>query len=193
MLITGFEPFGGDTINPTELIINKLPNSINGFVINKLLLPVEFINGPKKLIEEYDKLKPSMVMILGQAGGRNAITPELQAKNIMDAYSPDNSGYQPIDTPIIDNGPDVLLSTLPLEEIKEGVNALNVPCEISQSAGTYVCNCVLYHMLYHNKGEVPTGFIHVPFIKEQNHLDKPYMEFDVLYNTILSILAIMTK
>lgn len=193
ILVSGFEPFGGDNINPTELIIDKLPDAINGFLIKKILLPVEFINGPKILIEEYDKIKPSAVIMLGQAGGRSAITPELQGKNIMDAYAPDNSGYQPTSVAIIDNGPDVLLSTLPLEKIIEGVNTLNIPCELSKSAGTYVCNCLLYNMLYHNKGAVPTGFIHVPFIKEQNHLDKPSFEFDDVYTAVLTILDIITK
>ena len=193
ILVSGFEPFGGDNINPTELIIDKLPDAINGFLIKKILLPVEFINGPKILIEEYDKIKPSAVIMLGQAGGRSAITPELQGKNIMDVYAPDNSGYQPSNLPIINNGPDILLSTLPLDKIIEGMNALNIPCELSKSAGTYVCNCLLYNMLYYNKGEVPTGFIHVPFIKEQNHLDKPSFEFDDVYTAVLTILDIITK
>lgn len=193
ILVTGFEPFGGDNINPTELIIDKLPDAINGFLIKKILLPVEFINGPKILIEEYDKIKPSAVIMLGQAGGRSAITPELQGKNMMDAYAPDNSGYQPSNLPIINNGPDILLSTLPLDKIIEGVNALNIPCELSKSAGTYVCNCLLYNMIYYNKGEVPTGFIHVPFIKEQNHLDKPIFAFNDVYTAVLTILDIITK
>ncbi|MBP5574520.1 MAG: pyroglutamyl-peptidase I [Bacilli bacterium] len=193
ILVTGFEPFGGDNINPTELVIDKLPDAINGFLIKKILLPVEFINGPKILIEEYDKIKPSAVIMFGQAGGRSAITPELQGKNIMDVYAPDNSGYQPSNLPIINNGPDILLSTLPLDKIIEGMNALNIPCELSKSAGTYVCNCLLYNMLYYNKGEVPTGFIHVPFIKEQNHLDKPSFEFDDVYTAVLTILDIITK
>lgn len=193
ILVSGFEPFGGDNINPTELIIDKLPDAINGFLIKKILLPVEFINGPRILNEEYDKIKPSAVIMLGQAGGRSAITPELQGKNIMDAYAPDNSGYQPSNLPIINNGPDVLMSTFPLDKIIEDVNALNIPCELSKSAGTYVCNCLLYNMLYYNKGEVPTGFIHVPFIKEQNHPDKPIFEFNDVYTAVITILDIITK
>ena len=178
VLVTAFEPFGGETLNPTEMVLGMLPDTIGNHSIRKLVLPVEFGRSADIAIAEYDRLRPAAVIMLGQAGGRSAITPETTAKNLMNSDQPDNAGFLANHLRIAENGPDTLSSTLPIERIKDALAARGIPCERSDDAGTYVCNSLFYSMLMHNKGEVPTGFIHVPFIKEQGHTGKPFIELD---------------
>ncbi len=176
IFITAFEPFGGEGLNPSEMVLHDLPDEMLCHSIHKLLLPVEFRRAPEEAIAEYDRLSPDAVIMLGQAGGRSAVTPETTGRNIMNASEPDNAGFKPEHQPIIEGSPEELSSTLPVQNIIDSVISLGIPCEKSDSAGEFVCNCLLYSMLDHNKGEVPTGFIHMPYIKEQEHEDKPYME-----------------
>ena len=184
ILVTAFEPFGGEAINPAARILETLPGEIDGFKLHKLLLPVEFIRCREIALAEYDKLKPAAVIMLGQFGGADAIRVETAAVNLMHAFTPDgsprpdNAGFAPANEPLIAGGAYRLFSTFPAEEIARAVNAAGVRCEISHDAGKYVCNALLYGMLAHNRGEVPTGFLHVPYLKEQGHGDKPFMELD---------------
>ena len=186
ILVTAFEPFGGEGLNPSEMVLHDLPDEMLGRSIHKLLLPVEFHRAPEKAIAEYDRLSPDAVIMLGQAGGRSAVTPESTGRNIMSAAEPDNTGYKPDHQPITEGGPEQLSSTLPVQKIIDSVRSLGIPCERSDSAGEFVCNCLLYSMLDHNKGEVPTGFIHMPYIKEQGHEDKPYMELKDITKAIMT-------
>ena len=186
ILVTAFEPFGGDGLNPSEMVLHDLPDEMLGRIIHKLLLPVEFHRAPEEAIAEYDRLSPDAVIMLGQAGGRSAVTPESTGRNIMNAAEPDNAGYKPDHQSITEGGPEQLSSTLPMQKIIDSVRSLDIPCERSDSAGEFVCNCLLYSMLDHNKGEVPTGFIHMPYIKEQGHEDKPYMELKDITKAIMT-------
>ena len=93
ILVTAFEPFGGEKLNPTELILKRLPDTVSSYTVKKLLLPVEFARAPELTLAEYDRLTPAAVLMLGQAGGRSAVTPEIRARNIMNASLPDNAGY----------------------------------------------------------------------------------------------------
>ena len=185
IIVSAFAPFGGEAINPTELILKKLPDYVGEVEIKKLYLPVEFIKAPKILIDEYDKSNAKAVIMLGQAGGRDKITIEAIAKNLMNAKISDNSGYKPINLEIVKGGKDELNATLPIEELISEVEELNIKVSKSEDAGSYVCNCLMYGMLNYNKGEVPTGFIHVPFIKEQGKT--PFMSLSDEYNGILAI------
>lgn len=188
VLVTAFEPFGGDQLNPAQRILEKLPGVLGAYEIRKLLLPVEFIRAPEIALKEYDRISPAAVVMLGQAGGRSCITPENVAKNRMTARIPDNAGFQPQDLPVVENGPEEFRSTFPAERIVRAVRSLGVPCELSCDAGTYVCNALLYRMLAHNGGRVPAGFIHIPFIPEQGHEDKPSMkEGEILRGIIAAI------
>ncbi len=189
IFVTAFEPFGGERINPTALVLERLPDCIGGRAIRKRLLPVEFIRAVEFARAEYDRLSPSAVIMLGQAGGRSAITPETGGRNLMKAGIPDNAGWAPDGLPIAESGPETLMSTLPVDLIVRAVNAEGVPCEKSDDAGTYVCNALLYGMLYHNKGRVPTGFIHVPFIREQGHMNRPYLELEDVYKGIIAAIG----
>jgi len=194
ILVSAFEPFNGDDINPTQQILEQLPDNIDDCSIVKVLLPVEFMKAPEMLKDEYDRLSPSAVIMLGQAGGRNAITPETTAVNLMNASIPDNAGFKPVELPIIDNGPETLKSTLPADAIVGAINKSGLTAKLSNDAGRYVCNNVFYYMAYNVENKVPTGFIHVPFIKEQGHENLPFMEFENLYKGIvIAIKAVINE
>ena len=191
-------PFGDDSLNPTELILGRLPEELNGFALVKLLLPVEFGKAAELACAEYEKCRPSAVIMLGQAGGRSAITPEAVGRNMMNARIPDNAGHMPVNEPIERGGPEELYATLPLEDTVLCVRSLGLPAEISRDAGAYVCNSLLYSVLRHNGGSVPTGFIHVPFIREQvegvsGREETPYMELEDIQKAITSVIGLITE
>lgn len=173
LLVTGFEPFGGERVNPTELILCDLPESVLGMRVNRLLLPVEFRRAPELLLNEYERLHPDCVIMLGQAGGRCAITPECRAVNLMDARIPDNAGFRPEGAKITEDGEESLCSTIGAEILCRAVKSKGLPAEQSQSAGTYVCNTVMYSMLERCRFRTPAVFIHVPYIREQVEGRKP--------------------
>ena len=168
LLITGFEPFGGEEINPSWEAVKALPSEINGYKLIKLCLPVVFGEVAEMVIKEAEKEKPDVILSIGQAGGRAAITPELVAINLRHAKIPDNEGNQPKDEPIIQGGEAAYLSTLPVRKIAEANNASGVPSTLSYSAGAYVCNDLLYTLLSHFKeSKTKVAFIHIPYCKEQ--------------------------
>ena len=177
LLITGFESFAGETINPSWEAVCRLPSELNEYALTKLLIPVTFGTAAKTVIEAADKLLPDVVLCVGQAGGRSAITPELVGINLRHAANPDNSGYQPKDEPIVAHGKAAYFSTLPVRRMAEAINAAGVPSQVSYSAGAYVCNDVLYTLLARfENSNTRVGFIHVPYSDEQNK--KPSMRMD---------------
>ncbi|MBR4889618.1 MAG: pyroglutamyl-peptidase I [Clostridia bacterium] len=170
ILVTGFEPFGGETINPSWEAVKLLPDEIGGYAIEKLELPVEF--GRCAQITEATILAqaPAAVVCVGQAGGRTNVTPERIGINLKDARIPDNGGAQPKDEPIDPNGPDAYFATLPVTAMVQAMREAGVPAQASLSAGAYVCNDLLYevlHKLHRRNMEIPAGFVHVPFIPAQ--------------------------
>lgn len=193
VLVTAFEPFGGDKLNPTQMVLERLPAELSGCVLEKVLLPVEFVRSRERACEAYDRLRPDAVVMLGLAGTRDAITPETTGRNLMKARIPDNAGYEPQDEPVVPDGPETLSSTFPVEKIVEAVRAKGIPARASDSAGLYVCNNLLYAMLAHVGGAVPTGFIHVPAVPELGHPDMPSMEFDLIYEGVLAALEAVTE
>lgn len=169
LLITGFEPFGGETINPSWDAVCKLPDEISCFKLTKLLIPVVFGLGAEKVINAANEIQPDVILCIGQAGGRSAITPELVGINLRHASIPDNDGNQPMDEEIIIGGDKAYFSTLPVRKIVEAIKAKDIPSQLSYSAGAYVCNDVIYTLLSHfNGSSTKVGFIHVPYSKEQN-------------------------
>ena len=157
-------------MNPTELILSALPDTVGGARVLKQLLPVEFSAAGDIAAERILRERPSAVVLMGQAGGRDAVTPERVAINVIDAYMPDNAGVMPQDAPVVPGGPAAYFATLPIKKIVEAIKALGVPAKVSNSAGTYVCNCLMYrvlHTLCENGLDIPAGFIHFPFIEEQ--------------------------
>ena len=177
LLITGFEPFGGEEINPSWEAVKLLPDEINGYTLEKLLLPVVFGKGAETVIEAAGELRPDVILCIGQAGGRCAITPELVGINIRHASIPDNNGCLPTDESIIPGGESAYFTTLPARRMAEAIKASGIPSEVSYSAGTYVCNDVLYTLLSRFKGtDTRVGFIHIPYSSKQNK--EPCMTMD---------------
>ncbi len=169
LLITGFEPFGGETINPSWEAVARLPSEINQYSLTKLQIPVVFGEAAEKVLAAADEMCPDVILCIGQAGGRNAVTPELVGINLRHATIPDNKGYQPKDEPIVFGGDAAYFSTLPVRRMADAVNAVGVPSQVSYSAGAYVCNDVLYTLLSHfARTQTRVGFIHIPYSNEQN-------------------------
>ncbi|MCU1807247.1 pyroglutamyl-peptidase I [Cytobacillus firmus] len=165
LLLTGFEPFLDFPINPTEKIVNALDGkTVGNYEIIGHLLPVDFNRAPKKIVEEVAGKKPDAVISLGLAAGRTAITPERIAINCQDG-EPDNSGVAPEDKLIEENGPDGYFSTLPIRRMVNRLKEAGYPAAISNTAGTYLCNNVMYsvlHLLKSTNTEIPAGFVHIP-------------------------------
>ena len=175
LLLTAFSPFGGEKINPSLEAVKLLKDKILETDIIKLEVPTVFGKSIKIVADEIEKEKPDYVLCIGQADGRYGITPERVAINIDDARIPDNEGNQPIDRPIFADGEPAYFSNLPVKAMVEEIRKEGLPASLSNSAGTYVCNHLMYGVLYtlskKYKG-VKGGFIHVPFIPEQT-VDKP--------------------
>ena len=168
LLITGFEPFGGETINPSWEAVLGLADEIGEYVLTKKCIPVVFSQAAEVVLDAAKELCPDVILAIGQAGGRAAITPELVAINLRHASIPDNNGNQPKDEEIVAGGETAYFSTVPVRKIAESITASGVPSQVSYSAGAYVCNDVLYTLLSHYAGtDVCVGFIHVPYSAEQ--------------------------
>ncbi|MFO1446578.1 MAG: pyroglutamyl-peptidase I [Opitutaceae bacterium] len=173
VLLTGFEPFGGEAINPSEGVSRALEGAIiAGTRIVARVLPCVFREASTVLIDSVETLRPRAVICLGQAGGRNGITVERVAINIDDARLPDNRGGRPIDEPIVADGPVGYWSTLPIKAIVEDLRKAGVVASVSQTAGTFVCNHVFYSLMHHvstrsSVNLVSAGFVHLPWLPEQ--------------------------
>lgn len=175
VLVTGFEPFGGEAINPALEAVNMLKNEISGAEIIKLQIPVVAGKSIEQIYEKMKEIHPDLVISIGQAGGRFGVTPERVAINITDARIPDNEGNQPIDEPIFTDGETAYFSNLPVKAMVQAIKDAGYPSSLSNTAGTYICNHVMYGILYYIKKEFPNvrgGFIHVPYAASQV-VDKP--------------------
>ena len=168
LLLTGFEPFGGQTINTSWEVVKRLPAKIGEFRIVTLQVPVVFEHAAETVIEEADHVHPDVILCLGQAAGRTAITPEYIAINLRNASIHDNAGNEPHDEPVVEGGPDAIFATLPVRRMAETIAKAGAPAEVSYSAGTYVCNDLMYGLLHHYRDSgVKVGFIHVPELERQ--------------------------
>ena len=180
VLITGFDPFGGEKINPAWEAVKGIKDTIEGAKIIKLEIPTVFNKSIEKVKEAMELEKPDIVLCIGQAGGRYDMTVERVAINVDDARIEDNEGNQPIDIPVFEDGENAYFSNLPIKAMVEEIKSQGIPSSISNSAGTFVCNHIMYGVLYHiNKTykNMRGGFIHVPFINEQvlDKKNQPYM------------------
>lgn len=170
ILVTGFAPFGGENINPSWEAVKRLPDRIAGAQIVPLQLPVAFARSGEALRAAIRDHSPNAVLCVGQAGGRCGVCVERIAVNRMAASVPDNDGAQPEEEPIDPNGKNAYFATLPVREMVRNIRAGGIPAFVSNSAGTYVCNDVMYRLLQLAEREFPGlrgGFIHVPFLPEQ--------------------------
>ena len=190
VLITGFDPFGSETINPAFEAIKLLPNKILNSHIIKLELPTVFNKSIMLLENKITEINPDIIICVGQAGGRTGITVERVAINIDDARIKDNEGNQPIDKVIFKNGKNAYFSNLPIKAIVDNIKKNKLPASVSNSAGTFVCNHIMYGLLHlintkfkNKKG----GFIHVPYIPEQvlNKANTPSMSLENISKSLL--------
>ena len=170
VLLTAFEPFGGEARNASLEAMRLVPDMVGEIRVVKRELPVAFGASAALLRQAIGGVRPDAVLCLGQAAGRAGLTPERVAINIDDAHIPDNAGDQPIDRPVVDQGPAAYFSTLPVKAMAAAMDAVGVPASVSNTAGTYVCNHVMYSLLHELATVYPGvrgGFMHVPMLAEQ--------------------------
>lgn len=170
LLLTAFDPFGGEQINPAYEAIRQLPDEIGNIEVAKLMVPTVFKASITAVTAEIEKIHPDAVICVGQAGGRTGITVERIAINCQDARISDNEGNQPVDEPVNADGNAAYFSTLPIKEMVEAMKMEGIPAAVSNTAGTFVCNQLMYGVLEYieNHGlPVKAGFIHVPFLPAQ--------------------------
>lgn len=175
LLLTAFEPFGGATVNPAQEALRLVPDRAGSAEILRLEVPVVFGKSIAVVTEAIDRLRPDAVLCVGQAGGRAVLTLERVAINVDDASIPDNAGNQPVDTPVVPGAPAAYFATLPIKAIAARIRESGLPAAVSNTAGTFVCNHLMYgvlhHLAVHHPG-VRGGFMHVPFSPAQT-LDRP--------------------
>lgn len=168
LLITGFEPFGGETVNPSWQAVEALPERIGGWELTRLQVPVVYGQAAQRVLELAETIHPDAILCVGQAAGRAAVTPEYVAINLRCASIPDNTGYFAEEEPVDVGGPDGLFSTLPVRHMAAAIQNAGLSAAVSFSAGAYVCNDLLYLLLRHYAGTpVRVGFVHVPLLPEQ--------------------------
>ena len=174
LLITGFDPFGGAQINPAWEAVKKLPDRVGEYELYKMEIPTIFDMAAEKVLEAAESIRPDVILCVGQAGGRAAVTPERIAVNIRDAKIPDNAGNCPVGEFVNPNGPSAIFATVPVMKMAEAICAAGLPGAVSNSAGAFVCNDTLYLLLQHYEGTaVRVGFVHVPYLPEQGNPSLP--------------------
>ena len=196
-LITGFDPFGGESVNPAWQAVQQLPKTIAGHSVCTLMIPTVFHKSIEVLMHGIAQHQPDAVLCVGQAGGRFDITLERIAINIDDARICDNEGNQPIDIPIYKQGENAYFSNLPIKRIVSALKEQGIPASVSNTAGTFVCNHLLYALLHHiNKKLINVqygGFVHVPYIPEQvvNKPNTPSLEISRITKALQCIIETM--
>lgn len=192
LLITGFEPFDGQAVNPSWEAVQRLPGEIGSYRLTKLQIPVEYANAAGIVFKEASLCKPDVIFCIGQAGGRKGVTPEAVAINLRDSASADNAGLLQQNVPVIPGGPDAYFATVPVRDMVKAIQAVNIPATLSLSAGAYVCNDVLYTLLHRFHGtNTKVGFIHVPYLPEQAKDGVPFLPLPDIVNALsAAILAI---
>jgi len=197
VLVTGFEPFGGERVNPSWEVVKQLGDlELSGAQIVVRQLPCVFGKAIDALNAAIDEILPEMVICVGQAGGRVDFSLERVAINVDDARIPDNEGNQPVDETIVASGPAAYFSSLPIKTIVSGLRESGIPACVSQTAGTYVCNHVMYGLMHRlaqpSCKVVKGGFIHIPYLPEQaaKHPGAPSMSVYTVLNALELTIAI---
>lgn len=186
-LVTGFEPFGGEVENPSEMIINVLKKEHDELIT--MILPVSFERAQNAVRQQIHMHRPDRFILLGQAGGRNRITLEMVAVNFCDAGMPDNDGKKPWRESILKDAPDAYLSTAPVHALVDRLRASDIPAAVSMTAGTYVCNAVYFSALHAMNGHGETVFVHLPYLPTQvTEKDMPSMDLSTMRRAIEELL-----
>ncbi len=169
-LVTGFDAFGGEAVNPSSLAVGKLKKRIGGIVVHTAQLPTSYAQSAKVLLAAIEKTRPDIVLCVGQAGGRSELCLERVAINVQDARIRDNDGKQPIDKPVVKDGPAAHFTTLPIKACVAEMRKAGLPASVSNTAGTFVCNHIFYALMDIAAGHpIPMrgGFLHIPYVPEQ--------------------------
>ncbi|MBO1580428.1 pyroglutamyl-peptidase I [Bacillus sp. XF8] len=199
VLLTGFEPFGGEEINPAWEVAKQLDGQVIGdYKIISKQVPTVFHKSLQVLQSYMKEIEPELVVCIGQAGGRPDITVERVAINVDDARIADNEGNQPVDVPIVEGGPVAYWSTLPMKATVKKLREEGIPASVSQTAGTFVCNHLFYglmHMLAKEENEARGGFIHIPFLPEQasSHPGQPSMSLSTITKGIELLIRVVLE
>jgi pyroglutamyl-peptidase len=193
VLLTGFDPFGGETVNPSWEAVRRLDgDTVRGHRVQALQLPTEFGRALRALRSALARTSPALVVCVGQAGGRSRISLERVAINVDDARIADNAGKRPVDKPVVRGAPVAYFSTLPIKAQWRALQAAGLPAEISQTAGTFVCNHVFYGLMHalRDTPRVRGGFVHIPFLPEQAvaHAGAPSLSLDVIVASLRVII-----
>ncbi len=198
-LVTGFEPFGGSSVNPSEQIVNALEGqTIGGAQLLTAVLPVDVQRGPQVLLDAVQKEQPDAVLCLGEASRRLVLSIERVAVNLLDFRIPDNTGHQLIDEPVISGGPAAYFATLPVRKIYQALIEAGIPAELSLSAGAYLCNQVFYRLLHFialNGLHIQAGFIHIPALPCQaarQPLPQPSMSLETSLSGVRTAISVLT-
>ncbi|MDI9460979.1 MAG: pyroglutamyl-peptidase I [Saccharofermentanales bacterium] len=198
ILMTAFDPFGGESVNPAQEAVKHVDVTGLGAEVIKIEIPTVFGKAIEVVAEAMRRERPDVVVAVGQAGGRFEITPERVAINVDDARIADNEGNQPIDQPIFADGPAAYFATIPIKAMVKAIQDIGIPAAVSNTAGTFVCNHLMYGILYLIDKELPQargGFIHVPFIPEQavSRREAPSMSMEDISRALRASLEAIIK
>lgn len=191
VLVTGFDPFGGERVNASLEAVRQLPARIGALEIATATLPTSYRRSLPALEAAIERARPELVLCVGQAGERAALCVERVAVNIQDARIPDNDGAQPADTPVVAGGPAAYLATLPVRAVIAALRAAELPAELSMSAGTFVCNHVFYglmHLAATRRHAFRGGFLHVPCLPQQAPAGAPTLALEEIVRGIIIVL-----
>ena len=182
LLITGFDPFGGSNINPSWLAVEMLPEQVGDYMLCKLPIPTVFEKAASLVLKKAAEFQPDLILCIGLASGRDAVTPERIAVNIRDARIPDNEGNQPSGSRIVPDGPAAYFATAPVEKMAQAIRDRGIPSSVSNTAGAFVCNDVFYSVLHHYaQTGTPIDFIHIPNTPE---LGEPALPLDKIVSAL---------
>lgn len=190
LLVTGFDPFGGESVNAAWEAVSKLPEQIGEYQIFKRQIPTVFGLAARKTELFAGEIQPDVILCIGQAAGRCGVTPEVIGINLQEARIPDNAGNQPVNCPIVSDGPAAYFSTIPVREVVAAIQKEDIPASLSYSAGTFVCNDVLYSLLHRYRDtNTLIGFIHLPCLPEQAKPGQPSMALDNCVRALTAAIA----
>ena len=176
LLITGFDAFGGIDANPSQLAVEQLPDTVSGFRLKKLIIPTVYGDGARMVLEAAETFHPDLILCVGVAEGRDAVTPERIAVNIRDARIPDNRGNQPQGEFVAAAAPAAYFATVPVEAMAQAIRDRRIPARVSNTAGTFVCNDVFFTLAHRFAGTgTGVGFVHVPALPKD---DRPALPLD---------------
>lgn len=200
LLLTGFEPFGGQSVNPSERVVEALrAQPFPGVDLCTKILPVDHERGPATLLAAVEAAQPDVVLCLGEAGRRMRLVIERVAINLLDYPIADNTGRHIVDQPIVADGPAAYFVTLPVRALHAAVRECGVPVELSLSAGTFLCNQVTYTLLHHlaiSGATSRAGFIHLPFLPEQAAREPgavPSMSLEPMLRGLSTMIALLAS